>query len=113
MENCIFCKIVNKEIASEILYEDDELIAFYDINPMAPVHILLVTKKHVANISDLSDDDHALACRVLFAAKELAKKFNLDESGFRLALNNNADGGQEVFHLHAHILGGKKLGKMC
>jgi histidine triad (HIT) family protein len=113
MGDCIFCKIVNKEIASEIIYEDDELIAFNDISPQAPVHVLLVSKKHIKNITSLTDEDQGLACRILIAAKEIADKHNIAESGFRFVINCNKDGGQEVFHLHAHVIGGKALGKMC
>lgn len=113
MSDCIFCKIVKREIASEILYENDELIAFNDINPLAPVHVLLVSKKHIDNILDLSDDDHKIAGSLILAASMLAQKFNIAKSGFRFIINCNRDGGQEVFHLHAHIIGGRPLGKMC
>ena len=113
MSDCIFCKIAKKEIASEIIYEDDELMAFNDINPMAPVHILLISKKHIENLIGLEDEDHGLAGRMLLAAGEIAKKHNIDESGFRFIINSNPDAGQEVFHLHAHVIGGRKLGHMC
>ncbi len=113
MKGCIFCKIVDKEIVSKIVYEDDDLIAFHDINPLAPVHILLVSKKHIENILGMTDEDAKLAAGLLFAANEIAKKFNIDKSGFRLIINCNSDGGQEVFHLHAHLIGGAPLGKMC
>ena len=110
--SCIFCKIANKEIASELLYEDDHIIAFHDINPQAPVHVLLVSKKHVETLSSISDEDEDLASRFILAAREIAKKHNIEESGFRFVINCNADGGQEVYHLHAHVIGGRKLGSM-
>lgn len=113
MSDCIFCKIVSKEIHSEILYEDDELIALSDINPQAPVHILLVSKRHVESLNTLADEDAGLACRMLIVAGDIAKQHKIDESGFRFVINCNKDGGQEVFHLHAHVIGGRQLGKMC
>ncbi|MFC1855421.1 histidine triad nucleotide-binding protein [Thermodesulfobacteriota bacterium] len=111
--SCIFCKIVSGEISSEILYEDDEVIAFNDINPQAPVHVLLVSKKHIPNLSSIDDSDDKLANSMLAAAKKIAEMNNIAESGFRYIINCNEDGGQEVPHLHAHVIGGKKLGKMC
>jgi histidine triad (HIT) family protein len=104
---------VNKEVASEIIYEDDDLMAFQDISPQAPVHILLVSKKHIEKLTNLGVGDHQLAGRIIIAANEIAKKLNVDESGFRLVINCNKDGGQEVFHLHTHIIGGQPLGGMC
>ena len=111
--SCIFCKIVSKEISSEIIYEDDELIALHDISPQAPVHILLVSKKHIETLNDLADEDSKIASSILHAATKLAKENNIDLSGFRLTINCNKDGGQEVYHLHAHVMGGRQLEKMC
>ena len=111
--SCIFCKIVKKEIATEIIYENEELIIVHDINPQAPVHLLIISKKHIGTLSDLKESDSNLASSMLLAASKMAKKYGIEESGFRFVVNCNKDGGQEVFHLHAHVIGGKMLGKMC
>jgi len=105
-ENCIFCKIVNKEIPTDFLYEDDQVIVFKDINPLAPVHLLLVPKKHIRSINDLEDADKSVAVDLIMAAKEMAAKMSVDKSGYRLFFNVEKGGGQEVFHLHLHLIGG-------
>ena len=110
MSNCIFCKIANKEINSEFVYEDDEIIAFKDVNPQAPIHILVIPKKHIKSIIDLTDEDEMLVGKMYTAVRKIAKKLNIEESGFRLIVNCGKDAGQEVPHLHFHILAGKKLG---
>ena len=110
MSDCIFCKIANKEINSEFVYEDDEIIAFKDINPQAPIHILVIPKKHIESIIDLTDEDEMLVGKMYTAVRKIAKKLNIEESGFRLIVNCGKDAGQEVPHLHFHILAGKKLG---
>lgn len=110
MSDCIFCKIANKEINSDFVYEDDEIIAFKDINPQAPIHILVVPKKHIESIIDLTDEDEMLVGKMYTAVRKIAKKLNIEESGFRLIVNCGKDAGQEVPHLHFHILAGKKLG---
>lgn len=110
MSDCIFCKIANKEINSDFVYEDDEIIAFKDINPQAPIHILVIPKKHIESIIDLTDEDEMLVGKMYTAVRKIAKKLNIEESGFRLIVNCGIDAGQEVPHLHFHILAGKKLG---
>lgn len=110
MSDCIFCKIANKEINSDFVYEDDEIIAFKDINPQAPIHILVIPKKHIESIIDLTDEDEMFVGKMYTAVRKIAKKLNIEESGFRLIVNCGKDAGQEVPHLHFHILAGKKLG---
>ena len=110
MSDCIFCKIANKEINSDFVYEDDEIIAFKDINPQAPIHILVIPKKHIESIIDLTDEDEMLVGKMYTAVRKIAKKLNIEESGFRLIVNCGKGAGQEVPHLHFHILAGKRLG---
>jgi histidine triad (HIT) family protein len=110
MSNCLFCKIINGEIPGKKLYEDDEMLAFFDINPMAPVHFLVIPKKHVNNIMELEADDAVLIGRLLYKAQELAKQQGCEEKGGRLVINTKSDGGQTVDHLHIHFLGGRALG---
>lgn len=109
MNDCIFCKIINNEIPSERLYEDEEIIAFKDINPIAPVHILVIPKKHIATADDLTEADEPLIGKIFTVIRKLAKEFHL-ENGYRIVNNCGEDGGQEVEHIHFHILGGTKLG---
>ena len=114
MDDCIFCKIINKEIPSNIVYEDDEILAFRDINPVAPVHVLVIPKKHIDYVSDLKEEDEALIGKIYTVINKIAKQEGIDEKGFRVVVNCKEDGGQEVNHLHFHIIGGKKLGiKIC
>lgn len=110
MSDCIFCKIVNHEIPSAVVYEDNDLIAFNDIHPLAKVHILLVPKKHIATTADLTEEDAALVGKVYLVAKKIAEEKGLAENGYRIVNNCKSDGGQEVFHIHFHLLGGEKLG---
>ena len=110
MENCLFCKIINGEIPSSKVYEDDEILAFNDINPSAPIHVLVIPKKHVANILELKGEDIALIEKITKAIQNIAKELNIEESGFRLISNCGPDSGQEVNHLHFHLLAGKKMG---
>ena len=114
MEDCIFCKIIKKEIPSNIVYEDVEIIAFRDINPVAPVHILVIPKKHIESLLDLKEEDELLVGKIYSVINKIAKQEQIAEKGFRVVVNCGEDGGQEVKHLHYHILGGKKLGvKIC
>ena len=109
MENdCLFCKIVNKEIPADFLYQNDTLTVFRDINPQAPVHLLIVPKKHIRSINDLTDEDGEVISEMIMTAKEMAKKENLAESGYKLFFNVERGGGQIVFHLHLHLVGGWK-----
>ena len=105
--DCLFCKIVAGEIPSEFLYENDKLVVFRDINPQAPVHILIVPKKHIRSINELEDDDRPIIAEMLMVAKEIAKTEGIAKSGYRLLFNVEKGGGQEIFHIHLHIFGGK------
>lgn len=107
--DCIFCKIIKGEIPAQIVYEDEELIAFNDINPRAPIHQLIVPRKHIATLNDLTEEESALAGHMLLTARRLTEKANIAKSGYRAVFNCNADGGQEIFHLHLHLLGGRPL----
>ncbi len=114
MNDCIFCKIINKEIPSNIVYEDNEILAFRDINPVAPVHILVIPKKHLESVLDIKKEDEQIVGKIYTVINKIAKEEKIDESGFRIVVNCGEDGMQEVKHLHFHILGGKKLGtKIC
>lgn len=108
----IFKKIIDKEIPADIVYEDDLVLAFKDIAPQAPTHILIIPKKEIATVNDVSPDDEQRLGRLLLVASKIAKEQGIDESGYRLIINVNEDGGQEVFHLHMHLLGGRSLGAM-
>jgi histidine triad (HIT) family protein len=106
---CIFCKIIKKEINANILYEDDEIIAFDDVNPKAPVHILIIPKKHIATLNDIHQDDTLLAGKLMKKASDIASDLNIAEAGYRVVMNCNKEGGQEIYHIHLHLLGGKLL----
>ena len=109
MEDCIFCKIARGEIPSSKVYEDDEVIAFNDLNPQAPVHVLIVPKEHFANLNEADDMSEALLARLLRTASRVAKRLGLDKSGYRVVSNCGADACQSVQPLHIHLLGGAKL----
>ncbi len=106
---CIFCKIIKRELDADIVYEDDKVIAFKDINPAAPVHILIVPHKHIPTLLDLETDDEALIGYMHTVANQVARDFKLDKKGYRVVINCGADAGQIVFHLHLHLLGGRPL----
>ncbi len=110
MEECIFCKIARKDIPSDCLYEDHQVFAFRDINPQAPVHILVIPKQHIESLLEVTEETSSLLANVAMVVKKLAKQLNVDESGFRLVVNTGKDGGQTVNHLHFHLLGGRELG---
>jgi histidine triad (HIT) family protein len=107
--DCIFCKIVAGEIPSDILYQDDEVIAFRDINPIAPTHLLIVSKKHIPSLLHLTDAEAPLIGHMVKVANRLAREHGVAESGYRLAINCGKEGGQLVPHLHMHLLGGRIL----
>lgn len=109
MEDCIFCKIINKQIPSEIIYEDDEIIAFKDIEPVAPVHILVIPKKHITSVMDLSKEDEALIGKIYSVIQKLAVELGIEKEGFRVVTNCGENAGQTVKHIHFHLLAGKKL----
>lgn len=108
MDECLFCKIINKEIGSSIVYEDEDVLAINDINPQAPVHILLMPKKHIANLDDIQESDQGLLGYIQFRAREIARQVGLD-GNFRLMTNCGWKAGQRVFHLHYHLMGGKDM----
>jgi len=105
-EDCIFCKIINNEIPTEFLYEDEQLVVFKDINPLAPIHLLLVPKKHIRGVNEIDDSDSEIVIDLIMTAKEMAEKVSVNKSGYRLFFNVEKGGGQEVFHLHLHLIGG-------
>ncbi|MDR2732498.1 MAG: histidine triad nucleotide-binding protein [Fibromonadaceae bacterium] len=109
MEDCLFCKIANHEIPAEILYEDDRIMAFRDISPQAPVHFLLVPKKHIENLMEAGESDEVLLGHMLFCAQKIAKEQGCEEKGARFVFNCKTDGGQTVNHLHLHVLGKRQL----
>lgn len=108
----VFTKIINRELPADIVYEDDDMIAFVPLRLQAPTHLLIVPKKEIYTINDATDEDALVLGRMFLVAKKLAKEQGISESGYRLAININEDAGQSVFHLHMHLLGGKKLGPM-
>ena len=105
----IFSKIINKEMDADILYEDSKSIAFKDINPVASTHILIIPKKEIPTINDIQDSDKELIGHLFIVAKKIAKKLNIDKDGYRIVFNCNDDAGQTVFHIHMHLIGGRKL----
>lgn len=114
MSECIFCKIINKEIPSQVVFEDEHVLAFKDINPVAPVHLLVIPKKHKESLNDIDVADEALLGHILVVAKKLAQELGIADSGYRVVNNCGDDGGQVVKHLHFHVIGGQPLGvKIC
>lgn len=107
--DCIFCKIITREIPAKIVYEDSEILAFPDIHPVAPVHILIIPKRHIESVNNLTDSDGELAGKLILAAKKIAEDLNISENGYKLLIRTGADGGQEVAHIHLHLIGGAKL----
>jgi len=107
--DCVFCKIVSGEIPSKILYKDEEVLIFPDINPVAPVHLLVVPRKHIPSLAQMNDADTPLVGKMVRAAKQIAKKQGLLEKGYRLTINSGSDAGQLVPHLHVHLMGGRPL----
>ena len=110
MVDCLFCKIAQKKVPSEIVYEDEDIFAFNDTNPFAPVHILIIPKKHIEKLQDISDNDKELLGKILLKIKEIAKEKKIDK-GYKVQINCGEDGGQLVPHLHFHLLGGFKTPK--
>jgi histidine triad (HIT) family protein len=107
--DCIFCQIASGKIPSDIVYQDKEILAFRDINPKAPVHILIIPKKHIVSLNQISQSDTALVGRMVAVASRLAKDEGIDKKGYRLTINCGKEGGQLVLHLHMHLLGGRQL----
>lgn len=109
MSGCLFCKIVAGDVKSEFVYEDDQVVAFKDINPAAPVHLLVIPRKHICSLMEVEEGDEVLIGHIHLVIKKLARQFNLDSSGFRVVNNCGKDSGQAVFHLHFHLIGGRPL----
>ncbi|MCX7635185.1 MAG: histidine triad nucleotide-binding protein [Syntrophales bacterium] len=109
MADCIFCKIVKGEIPSTKVYEDGLILAFEDIHPIAPVHVIVIPKVHIPTLLDLTEEHAPIVTAMMGAANEVAKRKGVAERGFRTVINCNAEGGQVIFHLHMHVLGGRKL----
>ncbi len=112
MSGCIFCKIIAGEIPSKIVWQDENVVAFRDISPLAPTHVLIVPRKHLVTFSDFSAGDGPIMTSLAVAVREVAKLDGVLESGYRLIVNNGPDGGQEVMHVHMHLLGGRNIGPM-
>lgn len=108
MNDCIFCKIANGDIPAKIAYRDADVVAFHDINAQAPTHILVIPTRHIASTADLTSEDHMLAGMLIMVAKQVAEEAGLS-NGYRLVLNTGHDGGQEVQHMHLHVLGGRRM----
>ena len=110
--DCIFCKIVAKEIPGDVVYADEYVTAFRDIQPVTPTHVLIVPNKHIPSINELTEEDAHLLGKMNLAAQKIAAQEGVDESGYRLLVNTGADAGQVVFHIHMHLMGGRKLGAL-
>ncbi|OOZ35706.1 histidine triad nucleotide-binding protein [Solemya velesiana gill symbiont] len=109
MEECLFCKMASGEIVPDVVYEDEEVLAFRDINPQAPVHVVIIPKRHIATLNDINRVDAGLIGKLYLAATEVARQEGIAGSGYRTVFNCNRDGGQEVFHLHLHLIGGRPM----
>lgn len=109
MPDCVFCKIINKEIATDSVFETDNVLAFDDINPKAPTHVLIIPKKHIATVNEISLEDQSIMGELFTVAKNIAKERAIASNGYRLVMNCNQQGGQEVYHVHLHLIGGKQL----
>ena len=109
MSDCLFCNMINGEIQPDTVYEDDDVLAFRDINPQAPMHFLVIPKRHISTINDLNSDDAELVGKLYLAAKQVAEQEGIAEDGFRTVMNCNAGAGQSVFHIHLHVLGGRGM----
>lgn len=109
MTDCLFCKIRDGEIPAEIVYQDDDVLAFNDVNPQAPVHVLIIPKKHISTVNDIAEKDAATIGKLYLAAKHIAAERKTDEDGYRLVVNCNAMAGQTVYHIHLHLLGGRRM----
>ena len=109
MSDCIFCKIIAGEIPSTQVFSDERVTAFRDINPAAPTHVLIIPNRHIASVNDLNPEDESLVGHLFTAAKQIAAQEGVAESGYRLIINTGPDGGQEVFHIHLHLLGGQRM----
>jgi histidine triad (HIT) family protein len=109
MSDCIFCKIVNKQVPAAIVFENENVLAFRDIRPKAPTHILIIPKRHIPTVNDILPEDGALIGEIFQVAKTIAQQEKIQNNGYRLVMNCNRDGGQEVYHIHLHLLGGRRM----
>ena len=109
MNDCIFCKIAAGEIPANVVFENDNVMVFHDLQPQAPTHLLIIPKRHIATINDCVDEDERLLGQMILTAKAMAASHDLSESGYRLIFNVNAGGGQAVYHIHLHLLGGRQM----
>ncbi len=109
MTDCLFCKLINREIPADIVFESDTVFAFNDIEPEAPHHVLIVPKKHIPTLNDLTAEDSGIISELILAAARIARELKIDDSGYRILCNCNEDGGQLIFHLHLHLLGGRRM----
>ncbi|HID79358.1 MAG TPA: histidine triad nucleotide-binding protein [Aquifex aeolicus] len=109
---CVFCKIVNKEIPAKVVYEDDLIMAFHDINPQRKVHVLVIPKKHIPSVNDITPEDKKILGHLWVKIPEIVKILGIDRDGYRIIVNTGKDGGQEIYHIHYHILGGQPVGPM-
>ena len=109
MQDCLFCRIVAGDIPAKIVYQDDEILAFHDVAPQAPFHVLIVPRRHIATLNDIADGDDALVGSMIRQAAALARDHGFDQRGYRTVLNCNAEAGQTVFHIHLHLLAGRRL----
>jgi len=112
--DCVFCRIVAGELPSDVLYQDDEVMAFRDINPLAPIHVLIIPKRHINSLADLNEDDTQIIGHMAGVANKLARQEGVDGKGYRLVVSSGEDGGQVVPHLHMHLLAGRRLSdRLC
>jgi histidine triad (HIT) family protein len=109
MKDCVFCKIARKEIPADIVYEDEDAIAFRDAHPIAPVHVLVIPKKHIVSVADISEQEAPLMGKIIYAAKKVAEDLRISEKGYKLLFRVGEHGGQEVGHIHLHLIGGARL----
>ena len=112
MSDCIFCRIAGGEIPADLFYESEDVVAFDDISPQAPVHVIIIPRRHISTTLEMSEKALELFGSMIKASSEIARKKGVDKSGFRLILNTNADGGQEIFHVHMHLMGGEQIGPL-
>jgi histidine triad (HIT) family protein len=109
MSDCLFCKLAEKRISSRVVYEDESVIAFEDNNPQAPVHVLVIPRKHIPTTLDIKEEDHALIGQMFRTANRIAEDRGIAKQGFRLVMNTNPEAGQSVYHIHLHLLGGRRM----
>ncbi|MBT4836547.1 MAG: histidine triad nucleotide-binding protein [Methylococcales bacterium] len=109
MSNCLFCKIINGDIPADIVYQDDELLAFRDVSPQAPTHVLIIPKKHISTINDIEQNDAELIGKMMLTAKKIANDEGVSDEGYRVVMNCNALAGQTVFHIHLHLMAGRAM----